>query len=166
MARRIEAFSLIEMLVVLILSSIIVSIIYFMYYTVSTYQLTLIRKQRKSEDLATLYFLLRRDVDHAKEIVAFSEDEIETTRTDAQSVLYSFDSAFVLRKQLTRIDTFYGQFGNVQLAWRQKPISTYPSNIDKLDVEVKGLALPLQIHVVKKYDAASLVNLVKKDSLQ
>src|SRR5688572_20383804 len=129
MGRRIEAFSLIEMLVVLILSSIIVSIIYFMYYTVSTYQLTLIRKQRKSEDLTMLYFLLRRDTDRAEKIVALSVDEIQTIDTNAQSVYYSFDTAYVMRKQLARVDTFYGNFGRVEMAWQQKPIVVYPSNI-------------------------------------
>jgi prepilin-type N-terminal cleavage/methylation domain-containing protein len=162
---RITAFSLIEMLVVLVLSSLVVTIIYFVYYTVSTYQMRLIKNQQATEDIGALFFLLKKDIVRSKAVQAVSTDDIECITHEGFSVLYSFTRSYVLRQQVVRIDTFHGDFTMPVFQWQGKSVERYPGDIDLVEINVDGMPLPARISIYKKYDVASLVNRAINDSL-
>jgi hypothetical protein len=163
---KIPAFSLLETLVVLVLSSIVVGIIYTMYYTVSSYHIQLMRKQRAMEDISTVYFLLKKDVAKSRTLVATDAWSVTCRLENGNDIGYTFDSLYILRNQHERADTFFLLSEIPAFYFNTQKVDKYPETIDAVEIAVKNMALPLNIHIFKQYDAASLINLSYKDSIQ
>lgn len=160
-----SAFTLVELLIVMVLSSIIVVVIYFTYYTVATFHVQLLRKQRVVEDMSTLYFLLKKDADKCRTIKPNHAMSFSCISEGDWSVDYVFDSLYVLRIQTARVDTFYCRVKSVSCFFENTPIEKHSEVIDKINVGIQGLTQPLNISIMKKYDAASLITTTQKDSL-
>ena len=97
-SHKVHSFSLIELLVVMVLSSIIVSIIYFSYYTVSKYQISLTAKLRGFDDVSELYFLLKKDIYRSKKINSFDEENlICSVEGIGANVHYIFSASYIVR---------------------------------------------------------------------
>ncbi|MBT1705383.1 prepilin-type N-terminal cleavage/methylation domain-containing protein [Fulvivirgaceae bacterium PWU20] len=157
-----NAFTLVEMLVVLVLSSIIVSIIYVAYFTITRYQVDLSRKQKRSEDLTSLYYLLKRDIHSSVNIEAVND--LSLNCSGKINILYQFTSTYTVRMQESRVDTFYVQVTAPLFLWKTLQLTTFPSKVDQIELDVQGVVPGLQMNIKKKYSAADLVETVK-DSL-
>src|SRR5690349_6024978 len=102
--RRVPSFSLIEMLVVLVLSSIMVGIIYFVFFTVNSFYIKLTRKQNLDSDIQMLYYLVNKDWDRSNVIYATSASAF-ACHADGLKIDYTFTPLYAVRKQGERIDT-------------------------------------------------------------
>jgi prepilin-type N-terminal cleavage/methylation domain-containing protein len=160
------AFSLPEMLVVMVLSSIIVSIIYFSFQTISSYQVRLSNQKKSAEDAGTLYYILKKDVQQCNAVKALDDDEILCEYWAGSNVSYAFLSDYTLRTQQSRIDTFTCAFTIPVFSFEDKPVSHYPATISEIRLpRAENSTGPLNILLYKYYDAASLLDLTKTDSL-
>jgi len=159
---------MIEMLVVLVLSSMIVGMVYSAYYTVSRYQLTLTQKYTRHADQASVYFILQRDFERSQKIETLQEPHaLRCTHTDRTEVRYYFTPDLVIRKQATRIDSFQCAAGAPVFFFEQKEITQQQvSPVDELRMDMTSLADPARLVLRKQYDAASRIELTENDTLQ
>jgi prepilin-type N-terminal cleavage/methylation domain-containing protein len=160
----VKSFTLVEMLVVLVLSSIIVGIIYFIFYNVNTYQLNLMRKQQQIGDMNTLFFTMKSDAERCEHIDALNPYEV-VFRGDIH-VAYVFGDKFVLRKQDSRLDSFAGTFLKPVFSWQGRNVERYPDIVDEIQCEFSHFSDSVTLDVRKYYDAAALINVSPKDSLK
>jgi prepilin-type N-terminal cleavage/methylation domain-containing protein len=160
---KVRAFSLIEILVVLILSSIVVSIIYMGYYNITTYQANLLRKQQRLENISRLYFLLRKDIGRSEFVFATSDSALGCRLAGGDYISYSFESVIVTRTQNSITDTFFCKTRNQEFFWQTKRIVAFPSKADELNF-VLELNEPVSLSLFKDYDASSLID-TKTDSI-
>lgn len=162
--KKVKSFTLVEMLVVLVLSGIVISILYVAYYNISGYQLTLERKQQQLRDLSGLYFQMRRDVDRSTEVWADAKYAI-TCRNSQRGidVNYLFTPDAVVRTQREVVDTFHCRSGDPQFLFDNVTVNEFPSKIDVLSFTL-SLHDSVQFSVLKHYDAASLIE-TKRDTL-
>src|SRR5690349_1031153 len=100
---RLNSFSLIEMLVVLVLSSIVVGIVYFSFYNISAYQLDLTRRYSKFSEITDFYFLLKKDVEESSKIKSINGTEIFCSNSGQFGrIQYLFSDSCILRIQDSR----------------------------------------------------------------
>src|ERR1044072_3609062 len=116
---KVASFSLVEMLVVLVLSGISIGIIYFAYYTLSTYQITLSRKYNDLNDRNTLYFSLKKDIERSQQVTVFGESDLYCLSPHENlTIQYSFSSTYSIRRQAGRVDTFHISTGKPVFLWQ------------------------------------------------
>jgi prepilin-type N-terminal cleavage/methylation domain-containing protein len=162
---KMASFSLVEMLVVMVLSSIIVGIIYFSFSTISSYERRLSRQKKAVEGLETFYYILKKDLQQSNQIAALNRDELRCGYHSGNTIEYRFFPDLVVRTQLSRTDTFASAFSAPVFLKAGKMISSYPDIIDELQLDAGGKEMPFRILLLKSYDAASLIDLTKPDSL-
>jgi prepilin-type N-terminal cleavage/methylation domain-containing protein len=164
---KVSAFSLVEMLVVLVLSSMVAGIVYFSYRSVSLYYLTLDQKRIEVENLSGLNYLLKKDFEEADLIMAMNPRMIEITNGSSSKINYEFFKNYSVRFQDMRVDTFALSCDSIAYRWVKRIQNFYPGCIDKISLEVtREESGPFRIGVVKLYDAASLIVATQKDSIQ
>lgn len=162
---RAPSFSLVEMLVVMVLSSIVISIIYFTYYTVTTYQASLTRRYASVDDRSRLYFLLKKDFDDGYDIRTVHENELVVSKIEGDTpVYYFFDREFVLRKQHFRQDTFRCTFTNIQFSGNEDETNTGSRKIFEANLLMEIAGDTMNLRLFKQYDRASLIE-TKRDTL-
>jgi prepilin-type N-terminal cleavage/methylation domain-containing protein len=163
---RLSAFSLPETLVVMVLSSIIVSIIYFSFQTISSYQVRLTNQKQQAEDAGTLYYLLKKDFQQSVSVKALDDDRMKCEYWNDANVVYIFQTEYVLRQQSERMDTFRMAFDVPTFLQQGNVVSDYPVVIDEaLLRQNRAGGKSLDFSFYKYYDAASLLQMVKTDSL-
>jgi prepilin-type N-terminal cleavage/methylation domain-containing protein len=164
---ELPSFSLVEMLVVLVISGILLGSLYFAYYTVTAYQLALTKKLSHLEDVNGLYFSLKRDVDRGEAIQSTATRDLRC-QFAGQTVQYTFTADYCLRRQTTRIDTFHCKASTPIISWQGKvlePADTLQI-LDALQVTLTDFDPPLTMQIHKLYDAASLIKLTQPDTLR
>lgn len=159
---KLPAFSLIEMLVVLVLSSIITGAVYYAYYTVNTFQVSLSRKYTSLRSAATLGYRLRTDVENAR-ITTKLDSGFQCVLPSNRVITYVLHDQYITRHQDALIDTFRFKTSEKFFLFEGKENPMAP--IDEIILEGRILEKNLRYHVAKEYDAASLVQFVKRDSL-
>lgn len=164
---RVQSFSLVEMLVVLVLSGIVLSILYFAYYSISTYQFTLVHKVDKQEELGMMFYTLKRDVERSHVLRIQDQYVIDCYSTPEQlDVSYYFFAPDVIRKQMERIDTFHCQIANPLFFFQSIPTTDINAVIDEIRLTGNEHEIPVELDINKLYDAASLINAVPNDTIR
>jgi type II secretory pathway pseudopilin PulG len=162
----VPAFSLVELLLVMVLSSIIVGIIYFSYSTISAYQIKLSSQKRIAEDAATLYFILKKDVQQSEVVLATSPETILCKQL-LGNTSYSFYHRYVLRQQVERVDTFIMRFERPRFFQQGVLKEVYPFVVDEILLTPQGdNTTAVNTTVFKYYDAAMLIEINPNDTIQ
>ena len=106
MTHRTDAFTLQELLIVMILSGILLSTAYYGLRVVQQYYLRF--DQRSEQNLAhqTLHSLLQRDFERAVYIV--KEERAVVCHLNSEPIIYEFTTEAVLRRQAGVMDSFPG----------------------------------------------------------
>jgi prepilin-type N-terminal cleavage/methylation domain-containing protein len=158
---RVPSFSLIEMLVVMVISSMMVGVIYFVYYTVNSYQVSLTRKYSEVENVNSLYSLLTNDFDRSEYIEATTVNELTChVQYSGTKVSYSFFSNYILRKQESRVDSLACPSNSVAFLFQQK--NTESGLIDELKIETLFFGGMTKLVFFKQYDAAILIGKIQQ----
>lgn len=162
---KLQSFSLVEMLVVLVLSGIVLSILYFAYYSISTYQFALVRKADKQEELGLMFYTLKNDVECSTILRMREQNIIDCYRTPEQlDVSYYFDAPNVIRRQLQRIDTFHCNIERPVFSFQGVIATDVNAVVDQIRLVVDSPQIPLELDINKLYDAASLINAIPNDT--
>jgi prepilin-type N-terminal cleavage/methylation domain-containing protein len=165
---RVASFSMIEMLVVLVLSSMVVGIVYSAYYTVSKYQLELTRKYTRHGDLAVVYFTLKRDFDRSARVENIKgENALRFSAPHGEKVEYYFSQEAVVRKQAMRVDTFQCTSGKPRFLLEGREVrQDEVSLVDEIQMDINSLPDQTALMLHKHYDAASRMEPMENDTIQ
>lgn len=162
---KVQSFSLVEMLVVLVLSGIVLSILYFAYYGITTHQINFARKINIQEDRGLMYFTLKRDVERSYLLRMRDKYSIDCYRSAGQlDVSYYFDAPNVIRKQIERIDTFHCNIEEPLFFFQGKMVTDIDAVVDEIRVVENASEIPLELDIGKLYDATSLINAIPNDT--
>jgi len=150
----------------MVLSTIIVGIIYFSFTTVQTYQANLASQKQSAEDVATLYYVLKKDIQQSTIVRASSKNVISCEYPLKKNVVYEFYDSYVVRHQVERVDSFSFGF-EAGLYWTDTLVAKFPAAVDEVRLAAsKKNTVPAALTLHKFYDAATLIPLTEKDTLK
>lgn len=153
--RGIKSFSLVEMLVVMVLASVVVSLIYWVYYSVSSYNLLLKSKLAKAETREILFHVLKKDFMTGVEVRRVDHFVIVCKYPRGMTaVRYSFNKEFIVRDQLTRKDTFDFNVLHAVFLRNQSQVDYRNSLIDEIEILLSDST---DITLYREYDRATLI---------
>ena len=110
--KRFQAFTLHEMMIVMILSGILLGITYYSLEVMQSYYFLYNKEHSTLNDARTLQSLLQQDFDKSSSIVA--DDHLILCVGQFVQITYEFKQDYVLRLQLQVIDTFYYSPENIR----------------------------------------------------
>lgn len=157
------AFSLAEMLVVMLLSGLAAGIVYFAYYTVNRYHLDLTRKSELVSDVHSLQYLVNRDFERCEYVSCTTAGFMCLSRDSAVNSEYHLLAEGIVRNQVSRSDTFHVTPLAAKFLFKNKPVTT--NTFDVFYLEAICLADTIVMKFVKEYDASSLVYHHKHDTI-
>lgn len=102
--KKIKAFTLVELLVVLILSGVLASLVGGIFYYLFVYQQQIDRKPVAVNSMQQLDYLLKKDFDQSEKL--FLEGRSLQCINKQDSVNYTFEGSAVIRQQSIVVDTF------------------------------------------------------------
>jgi prepilin-type N-terminal cleavage/methylation domain-containing protein len=159
---KMPAFSLLEMLVVLVISSIAVGIIYSSYEFSARYHIRIGTKTDRNLAVQELYMLLMNDFDRS--LLATKPDSSTVFiffPEQRKNVKYSFYRDSVVRIQAERRDKFDGLFSKPEFEMIQAD-SVSPPVVKSIRLGVSSFHPPLVFFYNKAFDAAALLPLPKQ----
>ncbi len=152
---RIKAFSLLEMTLALLLSSIVVAMAVSAYLIVSK-KIDLYKHHLSSvEQLSTLQTVMLIDFENAKTILNKNE-YLSFLSKDSNEVIYKFDNTVIIRKQAARIDSFFVNYQEL-LVSEEPALSKNNQVINKVSFTT-NIIEPIEMKFFKKYSAADIIN--------
>lgn len=151
------------MLVVMVLSSMVVTAIYFAYLTVNTYQMSLTRKYSALEEIIALNDRLEADIRNADEVLK-SDSGLQCLQTEV-TIRYGIYRNYVVRQQNSVIDTFHYRVSEQAFMFQGKVQAERGAALDEVVLEGQIANQSIRYHILKRYDAASLVRFIKPDSI-
>ena len=155
--QKLKAFTLLELLIAMVISSIVVAFGYSVYSLM--YKQYLSYKKTKTEIVKTMQFntVLTNDFYNSEEIT-FSENTIAIFRKNNEPLIYTFNDNFILRKANEITDTFKIATTNIQEKFVFKNES-YPSTLIAKFSFDSQLSWDVQHFLfTKNYSAATLLN--------
>lgn len=157
MPRRTDAFTLQELLVVMILSGILLATTYYGLQTVQQYYQSFNRRSERTLRYQTLHHLLQRDFRRAEYIVR--QDKAIVCYLTNGTITYDFTDEAVVRTQGELHESFPGSAQDMQAYFRSEPMVLNNHPIDKLrfTLTVQEEVLPFRIQ--KTYAADQLMKL-------
>jgi prepilin-type N-terminal cleavage/methylation domain-containing protein len=157
MRSKVQAFTLPELLVVMVLMGIVTGILYTAYYTINTYLFRLEKRHEAIQEYSDVYFTLQADVERCSALQALDDHTLTLTAPDSTRIVYEFLGESVVRHQANRIDTLNCQNGRVQFSFLQKP--RLSGSVDKVSFDTETTWGLSRIVVFKPYDASMLIRL-------
>lgn len=153
----IHSFSLVEMLVVLVLSSIVSAILYISFSMVSSWQTSLMRRYNGFNDKSEVYYRLKKDIDRSLSIIMIDENTLVCEFQEKEKrITYGFFSDFLVRRQDHRTDTFFCKLSITEFFHEGKPVLR-GELVDEIKTDLLDFPEPVTMHVSKWYDRAALI---------
>lgn len=157
-ARKMNGFTLVELIVVLILSGIVVSTFGLVYFfTVQQFQV-FISKNQDVHDYLTLDNSLKHDFWEAREIRKLNATAIVLSFDTLKEVKYTFKETMIIRKQAARIDTFQIGIDHLWLSFKGKEQEDHGELIDDLQIVTNYPVKDVTLFHRKQYDACAAMN--------
>lgn len=100
---KFKSFTLLELLIVLILTGILMSLVSGIFYYLFVYHQQVERKALPVNRIHQLDYLLKRDIDKASKVLL--ENHVLECRNWRDTVVYTIESNYVIRAQNTVVDT-------------------------------------------------------------
>lgn len=143
--KNISGFTLMELIVVMIISSIVIS---FTYMTFSIFEQSILSKRELENQITSTYLFLnifKSDLDGSSNII---EDNGELHLLNEKKIItYSFNQGKVIRKSEATSDTFQIKSINHELTWinKEKQLSYYFISIN---VHIDDDTIPIYFNKV------------------
>lgn len=153
-----RAFTLMELLIGMIISSIVISFGYGAYSLIYKQFLSYKKVKKEIVDVMQLNSILHTDLAKA-ELISFNENKLTIDRKDDLPLLYDFNDSIILRKDIDVIDTFKIAASTVTIAF-SFPEQKAVVNSFSFDAGVLGETEHFSFE--KKYSAETLMNYENK----
>ncbi len=153
--KRLYAFTIVELCIVMLLSTIVVGMVFF---TLNIFQGSILRYKKESVSIAgisLLHRLLLQDIWQSSKLYAASEGIVAEGK--AGKAIYEFSSNFILREKNGQADTFYFPSSPVEKKFRNQVIEVSGLLVDEVNfqLEYKGETFPFSFQ--KTYGADILM---------
>lgn len=156
-----KAFTLIEVIVTLLLSSIIIGIA-ISGYTITNQQFKLFdTSTEQSLDILRLNNLIKSDID--KSDVIFYENNQLVCKNEQIETTYNFNSEAIIRNlntEIPRKDSICLKFEKLEVFFNDE-IKDF-GIIDNIMLTITSFEIKQQLHYTKRYSALELMHYVKK----
>jgi competence protein ComGF len=152
--KKIKAFTIMELLVTLVLTSIIVSLASSIYLNMQKYFSDSEAAYEKNSDINFLIGLIKNDFENASSVVS-SFGLITLISNDSKMLEYNFGDEYIIRKKEYQRDTFYVKTEELDII-RLDNNSDLVTEI-KADIIIDDGVIPF--HIYKSYTRDILFNL-------
>lgn len=153
--KKLKAFTLVELLVTMLISSIVIGICYTSYQIVSKQFNDYKALNEKTVEVMLLNELIEKDFLQADSVMKDNMNVVCFNNNN--QITYNFNNNRILRKQTEVQDTFFIQSENVQLKFDDKIAENYQSLIDELSFEAKVIGEQEHFIYRKTYAADVLI---------
>lgn len=152
--RKIPAFTLMEIMIVMIISGIVISFGYSAYTFIQSRSGTFSEITRRDVSLQKTVALLERDVFRSCRIIALNGNELLFVGED--TVDYHFNPEYLLRRSGTITDTFNIPVNKCSFQFQRETLTE--GLVDKIDLSIRDSESGLiEMGLSKKYDASALM---------
>jgi prepilin-type N-terminal cleavage/methylation domain-containing protein len=148
--KKIHSYTIIELIVVMIIISLIVSFTYVLYNKFQHIFNQIKDDYIKENDIELFYIYLKRDFNDA-ETVKFENSALLISKSD-RHIIYSFNDSSIVKEINGLNDTLHLQIEDLN-------ISTYNSSdlVNEITVTFKKNKILNQIHLFKEYPSITLI---------
>jgi hypothetical protein len=155
--KMLKAFTLLELLFVMILTTIIIGIGYFAF-SVSIKQIYFYKKNsKKITEAFQLTMLLNKDLAEAQSAVKSNNVLVLTSKTNSE-LRYYFGEEYIVRKNSFAADTFFYETQSRSEKFLDKPADPNNGLVDEIYFEMKTNEEQFEIfHAVKPYSSEALI---------
>lgn len=159
--KKVKAFTLLELLIAMIISSIVIAFGYEVYSIM--YKQFLSYKKAKTEIVNTMQFntVLTNDFYNSEEIT-FNENTIAVFRKNNEPLHYTFNDNYILRTRNEIMDTFKITATNIQEKFVFKNEQMQSTLINELSFDALQSGEIQHFLFEKNYSAATLLNMEVK----
>ena len=155
--RKLKAFTIIELTVITLLSGIVISIAYFVFFILQKQYNTYDKTGKYQLEITTLSRLLTEDFQKSDSIISSSEKSLLTYKNNIVTD-YKFDVNYITRSKSSVTDTFHFNTENTVLLLDEVPVSVPGIWIDELKFETNYHQKKLSFHFYKKYAVAPFIS--------
>lgn len=153
---KIKAFSILELIVVMLISMIVMGIAYQGYLLFHKQFLSFKKNADKIADLSLMDRLLHSDISDSR-IVLKNSKGIDCIYPD-KTIIYEWEDTYALRKDAGLIDTFHlTALEGITFTFLSKPANTFEM-VDELVFIDKTKESQKVFHYLKKYGADIIIN--------
>ncbi len=147
----IKAFTIIEVIVSLLISSIVISLAYTVFINSETYFENIKKQSSYSIQYIDFYSVLKRDINRSNSIAYINNELI--LKFDNDQVIYSFEDEYVEREVLNkRTNTFDIAISNIDVKHLKNT-----KFVNEIIIQIQGVNL-FEVNFIKQYSRHSLVN--------
>ena len=155
-APKVKAFTLIELVVVMIISGILFSIAYFSFFIISQRFNHFSSASSSVMEISNLQTILNKDFDEAEFLQLQGDDLI--VKKDSLELLYHFEEDYLLRTQLDQVDTFHIPIENKSYYFKNAIYYLNTGYIDELEFTSEYHDEKFHFHFHKDYSTEQLIN--------
>lgn len=159
--RVFKAFSLVELIVVMLLTTVVVSLSYLVFDVISSSLFTFRADQYTIQEYQSFNSTLFEDVNTCQRLV--SSREGVKCEFESKEVIYQFYQDYVLRKQEEWLDTIHVSVTSFQGSWQGKSVTNEKELLDELVVETVCREEQIPIVLLKQYGADQLMAKLEVD---
>lgn len=155
--KKVAAFTLMELLITMMISSIVIGLCYSAYSF--TYKEFLLFKKVKQEVVDAMQFnsLLNSEFQNAEKIV-YSEHQLLFYFENNNTLSYELNDSLIIRKESEIIDTFHLKATNVKASFLFENDSVPISLINDFSFDAKVLGEAEYFHFTKNYSGETMMN--------
>ena len=155
--KKLKAFTLLELLFVMILTTIIIGIGYFAFAIAVKQLYSYKENSKKIAGAFQLTMLLNKDFAEAKSVMKANDTLVFTSPLNNR-LQYSFSEEYIIRNINSATDTFFYGTQNRNEKFLDKPADTNNGLVDEIYFEIKTGKEQFEIfHTVKTYGADVLL---------
>lgn len=158
MKSRLKSFTLIEVMTVMLLSSIVISTAMLSYDLINRQFVSYSKMNEKLLQAVKLNTLLNVDFFKAQ-YIRFSNEEIQFIQQEQNGISYQFQTDYITRTMGDAVDTFFISVQNMEAMMLKEKVEQGEKLIDELSFEVVSENEIKKIHFQKKYGADMLMSM-------
>lgn len=156
MIKKVKAFTIIELVVVMILTAIIVGIVYSAYSIVGNQYYVYKKTGTQNSQVALLSMLLNKDFT-SSHFIKYGNDELFFYSKEDNFIHYVFEENYITRNSNSVTDTFPINPLNIQMKFLQELQLVHNSLVDELYFEAVIFNQQQLFHFKKQYAADVLM---------
>lgn len=153
---KLKAFTIIELTVITLLSGIVISIAYFVFFILQKQYNTYDKTSKIQLEITTLNRLLTEDFQKADSIVSSTNSAFLIYKNELVTD-YKFEPNYITRNKSSVTDTFHLSTDNVSLILDEEPVSVPGIWLNELKFEANYHQKKLSFHFYKKYPVAPFI---------
>jgi prepilin-type N-terminal cleavage/methylation domain-containing protein len=157
MNKKLKAFTLMELIVGLIISSVVIAMAATGFRIVDVQFMEYKKTNGRAQQWTTLEYLLQKDVSSCTRLEKLDESTF-VTRYTLKDIVYRQNSGAIIRTQDKLTDTFNIGLSKMEISLFNNRGLTEKGLIQKLELEMKTSEEPQVYYITKKYSAQTMMN--------